>query len=188
LDDKFGEFIDKVQKKEIKKEDVTDEQLNDLETIITLEKSYAEQLKKEGELTPENYQKSIDGLNSMRQGIQKTREERANPSNTTDPNNNQNDNNQKPIFGDTPVNLPTDVGTPPTPKNNQNGPSDNSKNDKNDNSDPKKDNSPDSTNQQDKKKIEESKNIEEARENAKKILTQIFQNTAVKISDLDQNL
>jgi hypothetical protein len=186
---KTHELIKEFGEKQVKKEDITDEQLEILEKkIIPFEQRLTENMHKWGWINDQQKQENIDGLKEFLQKIQAEKQRRKNPS--SPPTGGSGGNNSDPLFGNAPTNLPTDKGTPSNHQKDspsQNSP-DNSKGDKKDIPSPQKDNKSDSTDQKNREKIEQSKDIEEARENAKQILTEVFQNTSVKLSDLDKNL
>ncbi|CAJ0842010.1 10712_t:CDS:10 [Entrophospora sp. SA101] len=189
LDKKFGGFINKVQNKEIKKEEVTDQQLSDLETIITLEETYARSLHKAGSFDQQELRNIIAGFNGLRQEIEKERTRRANPQDNSAPSDSNGGNGPDPLFGNTPINLPTDNGTPPpTHSPTQDNPDKNSPGkdipapSKNDN------NSQGPTKQQNDDKINQSKDIAETRENAEQIITELLQKSKINTSELDKSL
>jgi len=193
IDKLFGDIFRKVHStiqdffanSKIKKEDITDEQLTILEKeIIPFEERVNERYRKNNSIAEEEYQNNKKFFEAARQAIQKERNQRANPTP-----NSPNSNDPDPLFGNTPINLPTDNGTlPPTHSPTQDNPDKNSPSkdiptpSKNDN------NSQGPTKQQNDDKINQSKNIEEARNNAKQIITQLFQETSVKPGDLDKSL
>jgi hypothetical protein len=198
IDKLFGDIFRKVRStikdfftnSKIKKEDITDEQLTILEKeIIPFEERTNERYRKNNSITEEEYQDNKKFFEAARQAIQKERTRRANPQDNSAPNDSNGGNGPDPLFGNTPINLPTDNGTPPpTHSPIQDNPDKNSPNkdipapSKNDN------NSQGPTKQQNDDKINQSKNIEEARNNAKQIITQLFQETSVKPGDLDKSL